>query len=422
MTRLLALMGSGETTPTMVETHKRLLAAAGSDAPAVVIDTPYGFQRNADEITARTVAYFHRNVGRDVAPVELRDVDSLSPAALEHAVAAVEEAAWVFAGPGSPTYLRRQWSATRLPEVLRARLHRPGVSVFASAAVCSVGCRTLPVYEIYKVGEPLHWQDGFDLTAELGLRCVVIPHFDNAEGGTHDTRYCYLGEERLVRLEAELPDDVWVLGIDEHTAAVIDLDAGTVRVEGRGALTVRDRGRHEVIPAGATVSLEELAALARGVPGHAAPPPPPADSAVATTDPPAGTDSPLLTEVAAQEDQAQRALAAGDALGAADATLALAGTLRAWSADTTQSADTTAAESALDRAVVRLARLAQRGLAPRRDLVAPIVEAVLVLRADARARGDYAVADALRDGLMAAGVMVQDAPEGVTWDLVDDGE
>src|SRR6266571_3494942 len=33
---------------------------------------------------------------------------------------------------------------------------------------------------------------------------VVIPHYDNAEGGTHDTRFCYLGERRLAALEALL--------------------------------------------------------------------------------------------------------------------------------------------------------------------------------------------------------------------------
>ena len=34
---------------------------------------------------------------------------------------------------------------------------------------------------------------------------AVVAHFDNAEGGTHDTRYCYLGEDRLRVLEAQLP-------------------------------------------------------------------------------------------------------------------------------------------------------------------------------------------------------------------------
>ena len=76
------------------------------------------------------------------------------------------------------------------------------------------------MYEIYKVGDDPHWLDGLDL---LGRRpacaAAVVPHYDNAEGGTHDTRFCYMGERRLRGLERELPDDVFVLGVDGHTGA-----------------------------------------------------------------------------------------------------------------------------------------------------------------------------------------------------------
>src|SRR5258708_34407095 len=79
--------------------------------------------------------------------------------------------------------------------------------------------------------------------------CVVIPHYDNAEGGTHDTHFCYLGERRLSAMEAMLPDDAWVLGIDEHTVLVVDLDARTVGGSGRGGLTVRRRAAAQAVAA-----------------------------------------------------------------------------------------------------------------------------------------------------------------------------
>jgi GntR family transcriptional regulator/MocR family aminotransferase len=41
-------MGSGETSPTMVKAHRSLMAQ-----PAVLLDTPFGFQENADDIVAR---------------------------------------------------------------------------------------------------------------------------------------------------------------------------------------------------------------------------------------------------------------------------------------------------------------------------------------------------------------------------------
>ena len=268
MGHLLVLMGSGETTPSMVSTHRRVLDAvrpdAGDPRGAVVIDTPYGFQRNAAEISARTVEYFADRVGHAVSVLELRSAEGLSDVAHEDALATVADAAWVFTGPGSPSFLARQWLATRLPEALGQRLARDGASVYASAAACTVGARTLPVYDIYKVGADPHWQPGLGLLERLGLDAVLVPHFDNAEGGTHDTRYCYMGEERLVLLEDQLPDPIWVLGIDEHTALVIDTASGRATIEGRGGVTVRARDHAVVFRAGTELTVEDLVLAATG--------------------------------------------------------------------------------------------------------------------------------------------------------------
>ena len=48
--RILTIMGSGETAPTMVSTHRGLVARLQKPVTATVIDTPYGFQANADEL------------------------------------------------------------------------------------------------------------------------------------------------------------------------------------------------------------------------------------------------------------------------------------------------------------------------------------------------------------------------------------
>jgi hypothetical protein len=117
----------------------------------------------------------------------------------------------VFAGPGSPSYLARQWLATGVPDALRRRLtggDRSAATVFASAAACTVGRLAIPVYELYKVGEAPHWRDGLDLLRPLGLDAIVVPHYDNAEGGTHDTSCCYIGDRRLRTLESSSTRDV----------------------------------------------------------------------------------------------------------------------------------------------------------------------------------------------------------------------
>lgn len=65
--RILAIMGSGETSPTMVTVHRALVARLETDHhAAVLLETPYRFQENADDISARAQAYFSRSVGLEV--------------------------------------------------------------------------------------------------------------------------------------------------------------------------------------------------------------------------------------------------------------------------------------------------------------------------------------------------------------------
>ena len=62
--RILTIMGSGETAPTMAKVHRALFERLGDvPVPAAIIDTPYGFQENADELSARTVEFFATSVG-----------------------------------------------------------------------------------------------------------------------------------------------------------------------------------------------------------------------------------------------------------------------------------------------------------------------------------------------------------------------
>lgn len=417
MTHLLVLMGSGETTPTMVATHQRVLAALGPDASALVLDTPYGFQENADELSARTLGYFARNVGHPVELCSLRSTSELDAVAEEALLADVAEADWLFAGPGSPTYLARQWTATRLPEVLRARLQRPGATVVASAAACTLGVATLPVYEIYKAGEPPHWHAGLDLLASVGLDAVVIPHFDNAEGGTHDTRYCYLGRSRLEAMESLLPDGTWVLGVDEHTALVLELGPGRAQVEGRGGVTVRAHGREHRVEAGTSVTISELIAATRtdGGPGPRASSAAPAGPQDGDEPGPAPAASPLLEQVAEHAGRFDAALQAGDPLAAARETVALTEAIRSWASDPLRSDEPDRAHAELQRQIVAIARVAAAGLHEHRALIAPLAERLLALRAQARAAGRYEEADAIRAALADGGVEVRDLPDGPSW-------
>jgi hypothetical protein len=163
--------------------------------------------------------------------------------------AAIRAADWVFAGPGSPSYALAHWQAGPVAAGLRDRvLAGDGLTVLASAAAATAGRFTLPVYEIYKAGGAPRWLDGLDLLSPFGLTVALIPHYDNAEGGRYDTRHCYLGERRLAVMERELPAGAAVLGVDEHTAVLIDLRTSDFEIRGRGGMTVRRSGRSVVLP------------------------------------------------------------------------------------------------------------------------------------------------------------------------------
>ena len=55
--------------------------------------------------------------------------------------------------------------------------------------------------------------------------------------------------------------------------------------------------------------------------------------------------------------------------------------------------------------------------AARDDLSPHLIELLLQLRQDARARKDFAAADAIRARLAELGVVVEDRPQGATWRL-----
>ena len=419
----LVIMGSGETAPTLVPVHREIFEAterAAGTLRAALLDTPFGFQMNADELVTRTVAYFAQSVGRDVDVAAWRSREA-PLVEREQALATLGRATWAFSGPGSPSYALRQWRDTAVPDTLAEVVERGGTLVLGSAAAVTTGSHAIPVYEIYKAGEAPRWLAGLDLLGRLtGLHAAVVPHYDNAEGGTHDTRFCYLGEQRLAALEQELPDDVGVLGVDEHTALWLDPGTRTARVLGRGRVTARRRGRSQRFESGATVTFDELDALLRGTldvsTTDAAPSPAPHAGA---TEPLAPQPPEASLRAAADEarDAFDAAIAARDVDGCVQAVLELEQAIQDWSTDMLQSDDRDVARRVLRSLVVRLGELATHGARDPREVVGPYVETLLDLRAAARERSDYATSDLVRDRLVDAGVEVRDTADGTVWSL-----
>lgn len=408
--RILVIMGSGETAPTMVTTHRSVVARLPKPLVATVIDTPYGFQENAPELAERAVTYFSNSVNIDVTVAGLLRMkgSGADPVAVERGLRHVAGADWVFAGPGSPTYALRQWKDSPLHSVLATKLREGGAVTFASAAALTIGSHTVPVYEVYKVGEDPRWEEGLDLLGDIGIHAAVIPHWDNAEGGHHDTRFCYLGETRLRILEAELADGHFVLGIDEHTALVLDIDADTATVTGRGGVTIRVNGSSTVHPAGSVFPLEALRSPSAS----------PGASVAAATDTEPATDTQEVGSAAGDNVQAVHASAFRDALASRDADAAVRAAL-ALEQDLgeLEGPALAAARTELRTMISALGDAAVGGVQDPRETVGPFVEAMLEVRRVVRAEKRYDLSDVIRDSFDTLGVEVRDTPDGPVWEL-----
>lgn len=374
-------MGSGETSPTMVTPHQQILKDISGTK--LILDTPYGFQENADELTVRIQSYFEVNVGQSTKAIQLRSKND-KPTDLANAIAAINNSEWVFTGPGSPTYALETWRQSGAGEALKALLTR-GTLVVSSAAALTVGTHTMPVYEMYKVGSDPYWVEGLNLLGvATGLRAAVIPHFNNAEGGTHDTRYCYIGERRIRNLESQLPTDVFILGIDEHTGVRFDIDSKSATIFGKGAMTVRMGGKEWKVEAGKTVQFEEIQS-------HAG-------ARLAT--------APGVSESVLSAKKVEEMLDSGDVNSAVEALLNIDKIER--------DIDTRAQVHAL---VTRLGELAANPKVDIATIVGPYIEALLTARESARKQGNWSEADAIRDKLIELRVSIKDSKDGSSWQI-----
>jgi len=390
----ITLIGSGEMTDAMAKVYRAILGRVPGEARAVFLDTPAGFQLNADELAERAADYFRTRLGVPLAIASFKDRRTLDEEALDMNLHLIARADLIFAGPGSPTYAISQWQAHPIFAACVRRLHEGAHLIFASAAAIAMSRFALPVYEIYKVGADPHWVDGLDLLGPFGMSLAILPHWNNAEGGTHDTRFCFMGAPRLAVLERQLPNHAAILGIDEYTACILDLQADTAAVMGAGSVTIRQKGRDAVYAAGASFSLDALrtawASPAAGESWAASPNAPPAPG--------------LADELRRARLQLERR--PDDLVAGLFALYRLARALES-------AADEEQSQEAHRFLAASLSRMAQA--AGGSDAAAPYVALCVAVRDELRKAGLWAQADAIRDGLAALGIALEDTPSGTRW-------
>lgn len=408
----IALMGSGELTATMVEVHKALLRPFGPSAKAVFMDTPAGFQLNVDHIFQKASEYFDKRIQHPLELASFKHGHESNPSAAQQAASALRHADYMLIGPGSPTYALQQWCQSPIPGLMIDLVERGGCLVAASAAALTVGCATLPVYEIYKVGQSIHWVDGLDLLGHFGFNLVVVPHWNNAEGGNHDTRYCFMGASRLEQLEKRLPEGAMILGVDEHTALIIDLEKTEAVIRGVGRVTLRHHGHDRIFHKGDSIPLTIL----RGEDEAA-----PAEKAAATPQPNAEAEpgSDIWDTLHALAGDLREALDRRQDEKVGGLILALERSIWRNQEKLAEINEIGAAREVLRELITLLASEMTSRPTSRRACIEPLADAMIALRRNFRSQKQWSAADALRDALLDAGVVLSDTPDGTVWSLTE---
>lgn len=246
---LIALFGSGEMSPTGRRIHEYLINDLKPPVRIALLETPAGFEVNPHHWYQKLQAMME--VGLANAKPKITLVEALTSAGKHstndpNTVDVLLTADYIHTGAGSPTFAARHLRGSRAYHHIIAHVQAGKPASFASAAALSMGKYLLPVYEIYKVGEDLHWNEGLDFFAAWGINLSVITHWNNSEVGEFvDTSRCFMGRQRFQKLLKLLPGPTTILGIDEQTALIIDLGKKECLVQGSGGVTLIAEGKEE---------------------------------------------------------------------------------------------------------------------------------------------------------------------------------
>lgn len=279
---LIILFGSGETSPNGRKIFDRVFRSLSHSPRLALLETPAGFELNSHQVISRVGNFFTQRLQNyspqvEIIPARMRG-SKYSPDDPE-IVAPLLNADLIFMGPGSPSYAIRQLHDSLAWYYLIARHRLGAVLALASAATVAFSAFALPVYEIYKVGEDLHWIEGLDFFKLYGLKLAFIPHWNNHEGGAElDTSRCFMGQERFVRLMSMLLEEMTIIGLDEKTALIMDPLSCECQVMGLGMVTLLHTGHTHFhkghlysssgIPISVTGTNEDLAKIAEQRDGH----------------------------------------------------------------------------------------------------------------------------------------------------------
>ena len=149
----IAILGSGETSPNLLGVHRTMIDRLENIKNPLLLDSPFGFQENVNQLSTKLKEFFMKSLSLDIDMVSYRTTNEMGSVEYFKCLERISKSNFLFAGPGSPSYAIKVWRDTEFPEHFISLLKNDGSLVFSSAAATTLGEYTLPVYEIYKVGE-----------------------------------------------------------------------------------------------------------------------------------------------------------------------------------------------------------------------------------------------------------------------------
>jgi hypothetical protein len=251
-----------------------------------------------------------------------------------------------------------------------------------------------------------------DILGHFGLNLVVVPHWNNAEGGNHDTRYCFMGQSRLAQLETLLPESTPILGLDEHTVLIVDLCRQSCTIQGIGHVTLRRKGREKVYTKADDIPFAQFS-------GDAIP----ASDGTSAAAPEKHESESLKTEdthwttLHQLEDRIVELLSHNHAEQATHTLLELERHI--WNAreEIEEDGGMGAAREVLREIITQFGQhLAARPISHEAS-IGPMVEALISLRQKFREQRNWEAGDMIRDVLGKANVTVEDTPDGARWHI-----
>jgi cysteinyl-tRNA synthetase len=211
-----------------------------------------------------------------------------------------------------------------------------------------------------------------------------------------------------MRLESLLPPETPILGIDEHTACILDLQTEQLYIRGIGGVTLRHRGIEKNFRDGQNLAMEDFRGL--GIP-H------PAEKTLPAAQPMAVqlTQDSFIDLVKSFQESFAEHLKKGRGAALVDVLVGLDKLIWKSCKEFEDEDMISQAREVLRGMIVQLGLLFDESPKDVPSILSPLMDILLEIRGKLRSGKQWEMADQIRYNLVQAGIIIEDTPQGPRW-------